>query len=307
MNIEREIFIGSPSQCQNDHMQEDIQATNEIVPEGKIKKQYIGFTMISNEILSNEKISFKAKGLYAYLFSKPDGWDFSGDRMTSQTKEGRKAIYSILRELEDAGFIKRSRQGSGKMIYELLHTLKPTAQNGHQGREEPTAQRGQEGSISNTDNKEDILNSNKESSLEKISDISYEEPEKETFDTKAKTYAKLGIPYKPPKRTDKQKAAWDTETLARYIKDRSMEEHRIEVYVNQTKSSQHWKSLERAVKEFGLDECKKMVDYYLTSEKMEKFGADPSVMMSNHSINEYLRSKNKTKTSKVKLVTFSNK
>ena len=38
----------------------------------KLVKQNVPFTMVANEVLKDPKLSFKAKGLYAYLFSKPD-------------------------------------------------------------------------------------------------------------------------------------------------------------------------------------------------------------------------------------------
>lgn len=84
-----------------------------------LKKQVVGFTQISNSLLNSELLSFKAKGLYAYLFSKPDGWNFSGKRMIGQTKDGADSIYSGLRELEEAGYINRHRLSTGRMEYEL--------------------------------------------------------------------------------------------------------------------------------------------------------------------------------------------
>jgi hypothetical protein len=115
--------------------------------------------------------------------------------------------------------------------------------------------------------------------------LSYQEPLKETFNTKKKTFEKLGIPYVPKKKTSAQDLAWQTELLARYIKDRAMELLRIDVYINKKDSGKGWQTLKRSVKEFGLDKCKAHCDKYLISEKCEKFGADVSVMFSEHSMN----------------------
>lgn len=120
------------------------------------------------------------------------------------------------------------------------------------------------------------------------STLSYEEPLKETYKTKTKVYGKLGIPYTPPKKTKGQANAWDTELLARHIQDKAMEFHRIEVYVNKSESGKGWKSLTKVIKEFGLDKCKEMSEFYLNSEKFEKFGADVATMFSEHSINAFL-------------------
>ena len=117
----------------------------------------------------------------------------------------------------------------------------------------------------------------------------YEEPDKDTYKTKSKIYAKLGIEYKPPKRTTAQERAWNTEQLARYLKEKVMEMHGVDVYINKTKSGKHWKAMTRIIKDFSLSECKQMIDFYLDSEKFDKFGVDPSTIFSDHSINAFLK------------------
>jgi hypothetical protein len=65
------------------------------------------FGVIPNELLNNKTISFKAKGLYAFLQSKPDNWSFSVNGIASQTLEGKDAITGALHELEKAGYLER--------------------------------------------------------------------------------------------------------------------------------------------------------------------------------------------------------
>lgn len=81
----------------------------------RIKRFNSGWSSTPNDLLNDSKISFKAKGLYAYINSKPDNWDFSIDRMSDQTKEGRDSIRSGIKELEDAGWLQRTpaRQKDG--------------------------------------------------------------------------------------------------------------------------------------------------------------------------------------------------
>lgn len=57
------------------------------------------YTTIQNSLLNNENVSLKAKGLYAYLCSKPENWDFNYNGMQSQLKEGEKALRSAVAEL----------------------------------------------------------------------------------------------------------------------------------------------------------------------------------------------------------------
>lgn len=86
------------------------------------KKEKTPFTQVANEVLNNKKLSFKAKGLYSYLFSKPDGWDFSSVRIKEDGTDGRKGILSGLKELEDAGFLSRKKLGDGRVDYLLKYS-----------------------------------------------------------------------------------------------------------------------------------------------------------------------------------------
>ena len=62
---------------------------------------------IPNDLLNRPDISFKAKGIWAYLQSKPDGWSFSVDRIASQAQEGKTAVSAGLRELQNEGYLIR--------------------------------------------------------------------------------------------------------------------------------------------------------------------------------------------------------
>ena len=76
------------------------------------------------EILNNPKISLKAKGLYGYLQSKPDGWDFTLGGIASQLKEGKESIREGVKELEIAGYLQRTNyqneKGQWDCDYELF-------------------------------------------------------------------------------------------------------------------------------------------------------------------------------------------
>lgn len=91
----------------------------------KLSKANVPFTMVANEVLSRADLSLKAKGLYAYLFSKPDDWDFAADRIAKECKEERKAVMRVLKELEVAGLLTRIRQKSSRMEYHLAYTMEP--------------------------------------------------------------------------------------------------------------------------------------------------------------------------------------
>jgi hypothetical protein len=71
-----------------------------------IKSRY---SVIPNDLVNNPEISLRAKGLFAFIQSKPDGWEFSADRISNQTKEGLQAVISALKELEKHGYLIRQK------------------------------------------------------------------------------------------------------------------------------------------------------------------------------------------------------
>src|SRR5690606_12608710 len=73
----------------------------------RVHKKNNGFTIVPNELLNNPEISLRAKGLYAYINSKPDGWDFSAERIANDQKEGVSSVKTALRELEKCGYLLR--------------------------------------------------------------------------------------------------------------------------------------------------------------------------------------------------------
>ena len=66
------------------------------------------FTMIPNAILSHQQLSLKAKGLCAYLLSKPDDWIFKKRVILNELKEGIDAFNSTIKELVDSGFLTKT-------------------------------------------------------------------------------------------------------------------------------------------------------------------------------------------------------
>jgi hypothetical protein len=63
-----------------------------------------GFTIMANAVLQDKRLSLRARGLIAYIFSLPDDWVLQMDHLQNELKEGRDAIRRAFRELEAAGF-----------------------------------------------------------------------------------------------------------------------------------------------------------------------------------------------------------
>ena len=122
-----------------------------------IKKQATGFTQIANKLLNDSTISLKAKGLYAYIYSKPDGWQFSTRRIPADHKDGRDAVLSGIEELEENHYLKREKHGDGRVTYHVLVDPKsenPTQALHHPVSENPTVGKPHSGKTRHISNKE---------------------------------------------------------------------------------------------------------------------------------------------------------
>lgn len=67
------------------------------------------FTIMSNDIIDDSRLSYRALGLLTFLLSKPDGWETDSERLSDGRKEGRDALRTSLSDLEAAGYLTRRR------------------------------------------------------------------------------------------------------------------------------------------------------------------------------------------------------
>lgn len=78
--------------------------------------------------------------------------------------------------------------------------------------------------LSNTKTMQSKVNKSKVN-ISKDIELSYSEPLRETFNTKAKTFEKLGIPYTPTKKSSKQEKYFERCKLVDYFKEAVNQEH----------------------------------------------------------------------------------
>ena len=66
------------------------------------------YTVMSNYHLKEKDMSLKAKGLLSLMLSLPDSWDYSISGLVPICKENETEIKSILKELEEFGYLERT-------------------------------------------------------------------------------------------------------------------------------------------------------------------------------------------------------
>lgn len=85
----------------------------------KIKKIDVPFAQVANQVLNDSRLSWKAKGIFAYIQSKPEVWDFSSDRMAEDATDGRKSTLAGINELIEVGYLTRKKNADGTQDMEL--------------------------------------------------------------------------------------------------------------------------------------------------------------------------------------------
>lgn len=80
------------------------------------------FVMLNRTPLEEKGLSWAAKGLWAYIMSRPESWNMSVTHLvknfkTTQRGMGEKAVYALIKELIDFGYCIRLQDRNGKGEY----------------------------------------------------------------------------------------------------------------------------------------------------------------------------------------------
>lgn len=73
-------------------------------------KRKTNFTIISNVGMEDERLSFKARGVLAYVLTKPDHWQVNERHLATVGPDGVTLVRAALKELETYGYLQRVRQ-----------------------------------------------------------------------------------------------------------------------------------------------------------------------------------------------------
>lgn len=94
------------------------------IANGRFRKKEVKFTQVSNNILDDKELSWKAKGIYTVIqryITIPD-WELYVNHLVSLSKDGFKSFNTGWKELKDKGYLKQYRipnkENRGAFIYE---------------------------------------------------------------------------------------------------------------------------------------------------------------------------------------------
>lgn len=107
------------------------------------------FTVIANDTIRDPNLSFRATGVLAFLLSMPDGWEVKGRVLADAKKEGRDAVFTALGELEEHGYLVRTKERredgtwtNVSIVYErpVLENRQPSPDNQDPDNQDPDSQ-----------------------------------------------------------------------------------------------------------------------------------------------------------------------
>lgn len=72
------------------------------------------FTILNNKVIRDERLTWSARGVFAYLLSQSNDWNFYETEVAKHASNGITALRSALKELEKFGYLTRKRVRNAK-------------------------------------------------------------------------------------------------------------------------------------------------------------------------------------------------
>ncbi len=88
----------------------------------KIRKSG-NYTALSNQIINDKRLNLRSLGLFLYMWSKPDNWNFTISNIAKARNVGQDQIKVSLQELKKVGYVRYEKMRDGTGIYYLSDTI----------------------------------------------------------------------------------------------------------------------------------------------------------------------------------------
>lgn len=88
-----------------------------------LKNKENPYVIINKSALIDKDLSLKAKGLFAYMMCLPNDWEVHVEELTNHFTDGVASVYSALKELKKAGFVKFERKKEAGRISRGEYTI----------------------------------------------------------------------------------------------------------------------------------------------------------------------------------------
>lgn len=116
------------------------------------------FVILHKAVLNDPNLSFKAKGLWAYLMGLPDDWQINSLELAKHSSDGRDSIRNGLRELEQNGYAQKIKPTNdngqfGKGGWKIFEVKKRLPQTGFPAQAKPAQEKASLLSIDRQSNK----------------------------------------------------------------------------------------------------------------------------------------------------------
>ena len=80
----------------------------------RVYKESGNFVTVHKSFIHDDNLSWKAKGILLYLLSRPDDWQVYETELNKHSSDGRDSLRTGIKELEQAGYIHRTRKRNEK-------------------------------------------------------------------------------------------------------------------------------------------------------------------------------------------------
>ena len=80
----------------------------------RVYKESGNFVTVHKSFIHDDNLSWKAKGILLYLLSRPDDWRIYETELNKHSSDGRDSLRTGIKELEETGYIHRTRKRNEK-------------------------------------------------------------------------------------------------------------------------------------------------------------------------------------------------